>query len=153
MCSSDLWRMIDGDGGGAFHAVIQIGAGLAMRQRTWKRWSVAVVFAAWLPTGPAFAHHGTFMFDSSRDIQVQGTIRSFQWTNPHAWVLLMTTDARGNVQQTAFEADAPAVLARQGLKPNSFQPGDRVKVVAHPRVDGTPGGMIVKITLAGAAAR
>jgi hypothetical protein len=101
----------------------------------------------------AEAHHGTFLFDASRDVTVAGTVKDFQWTNPHSFILLVTEDAKGGEQQTEFEGESPASLIREGLKPTSFKPGDHVVLVAHPRTDGQPGGMFIKVTLASAAGR
>ena len=110
--------------------------------------SLGVLGAALLAPASASAHHGTFIFDSTRDVTVAGTIKDFQWTNPHSFIVLMTADSQGNVLQTEFEGESPAVLTREGLKPTSFRPGDHVLLVTHPRTDGRPGGMFVKVTLA-----
>ena len=37
---------------------------------------------------PAAAHHSFAMFDALKIVQLEGTVKEFQWTNPHAWILL-----------------------------------------------------------------
>ncbi len=110
--------------------------------------TIAAMGAGLLAPVAASAHHGTFLFDSTRDVTVAGTIKDFQWTNPHSFIVLMTADSQGTVRQTEFEGESPSVLTREGLKPTSFRPGDHVLLVTHPRTDGRPGGMFVKVTLA-----
>ena len=34
----------------------------------------------------AFGHHSYAMFDLRQTVTLQGTIRDFQWTNPHSWI-------------------------------------------------------------------
>ena len=43
-------------------------------------------------TGPALAHHAFAMFDTNREVMLDGTVREFQWTNPHTWVQLLVKD-------------------------------------------------------------
>ena len=45
---------------------------------------------------------------------VEGTVKEFQWTNPHAWVIL-TVDQKGQSQRWAIEMSGPNGLVRQGL--------------------------------------
>jgi hypothetical protein len=37
---------------------------------------------------PAAAHHSFAMFDALKIVQLEGTVKEFQWTNPHAWIVL-----------------------------------------------------------------
>jgi hypothetical protein len=41
---------------------------------------------------PAFAHHSYSMFDGTKTVTLEGTVKEFQWVNPHAWILLMVPD-------------------------------------------------------------
>ena len=46
---------------------------------------------------PALAHHSFAMFDQTKLMTLDGTVREFQWTNPHAFIELdVTTDGRSN---------------------------------------------------------
>ena len=45
---------------------------------------------------PAQAHHSFAMFDLQKQVTVSGTVRQFQWTNPHAYIQLVAKDASGN---------------------------------------------------------
>jgi Family of unknown function (DUF6152) len=95
---------------------------------------------------PALAHHSFARFDADRQVTLQGTVREFQWTNPHAWVIL-TVDRKGRAEQWAIEMNGPNGLARQGWRPKTLTPGMPVRLTIHPLRDGTNGGQFVEITL------
>jgi hypothetical protein len=40
--------------------------------------------AAAMHVFPASAHHSFAMFDAERQVTLQGTVKEFQWTSPHA---------------------------------------------------------------------
>jgi len=103
--------------------------------------------AAFVATGgAAFAHHSFAMFDAGKQVTLQGTIKDFQWTNPHSWIKL-TVDKEGEAQQWAIEMGGPDGLARQGWRPKTLTPGMPVSVTIHPLRDGSYGGQFMDITL------
>jgi len=99
--------------------------------------------------GPATAHHAFAMFDTNREVMLDGTVKEFQWTNPHTWVQLLVKDPSGKEVEWAIEGASPNNLARFGWTRNSLKAGDRVQAVVHPMKDGTIGGSLVKITVNG----
>lgn len=99
--------------------------------------------------GPALAHHAFAMFDTNREVLLDGTVKEFQWTNPHTWVQLMVKDPNGKEVEWAIEGSSPNNLARFGWNRNSIKSGDHVQVVVHPLKDGAIGGSLVKITVNG----
>jgi hypothetical protein len=96
---------------------------------------------------PAFAHHSFAMFDAEKALTLEGTVKEFQWTNPHSWIVLMVSNTQGQPEQWAIELGAPAGLARQGWIPKTLTPGMKVKTVVHPLRDGTNGGQYMAVTL------
>ena len=72
---------------------------------------------------PALAHHSFAMFDAQKTMTLEGTVKDFQWTNPHSWILLMVNNAEGRAEQWAIEMGGPAGLARQGWRPKTLTPG------------------------------
>jgi hypothetical protein len=96
---------------------------------------------------PAGAHHSFAMFDQSRQVTLQGTVREFQWTNPHAWIHLEVVRADGGTELWRVELNSPNNLRRQGWRSNVLKPGDTVKLVLNPLKDGTRGGLFVSVTL------
>jgi hypothetical protein len=95
---------------------------------------------------PAVAHHSFAMFDAEKEMTLQGTVKDFQWTNPHAWIML-SVDKQGEPEQWAVEMGGPNNLARQGWQSQTLRPGMPVTLVIHPLRDGTNGGQFVEVTL------
>ena len=96
---------------------------------------------------PALAHHSFAMFDAEKKMTLDGTVKEFQWTNPHSWILMTVSNAQGQAEQWAIEMGGPSGLARQGWVPKTLTPGMKVKTVIHPLRDGTAGGQFMAITL------
>lgn len=40
-----------------------------------------------VPSAPS-AHHSTAMYDTQNPVTISGTVKKFEWTNPHAFVYL-----------------------------------------------------------------
>jgi hypothetical protein len=96
---------------------------------------------------PALAHHSFAMFDGEKKVTLEGTVKDFQWTNPHSWIMLTVVDEAGQPQLWAIEMGGPGGLARQGWAPTTVTPGMKVKTVIHPLKDGANGGQFMAITL------
>ena len=87
------------------------------------------------------------MFDSTRKVDVKGTVKDVQWANPHVW-LEMVVNENGQQKTYDFEGGAVAVLKRFGWTRDLVKPGDTITLTAHPFKDGKPGGSIDFVTLA-----
>ena len=98
---------------------------------------------------PAFAHHSFAMFDNQKDVTLEGTIKEFQWTNPHTWIQVMVKDAAGKEVEWSIEGGSPNSLSRNGWKRTSLKPGDKVVLVTHPLKDGSAGGSLVTVSVDG----
>jgi hypothetical protein len=95
---------------------------------------------------PAFAHHSGAMFDPSKTITVEGTVKEFQYTNPHSWLEVVVLGPDGKDVEWGFEAEGPSSLLRAGIKAKSLLPGDKITVVGHPMRDGRPAGSLMSVT-------
>jgi hypothetical protein len=96
---------------------------------------------------PASAHHSFAMFDGSKTVNLKGTVKQFQWTYPHAWIVMMVDQAKGPPQQWAIELEAPSSLAKRGMLPKTLTPGMKISLLMHPLKDGSPGGSATGLTL------
>lgn len=94
-----------------------------------------------------YAHHSTVEFDYSQSFSVKGTIKEFQWTNPHAWVQVLVPNEAGELIEYGFELGAPIFNARMGWRKNSLKAGDDVMVLFCPNKDGRPRGTLMQIFL------
>jgi len=88
----------------------------------------------------ATAHHSGSEFDLTKRVSTVGTVKSWQWRNPHAWLQVLVPGANGAMQEYGFELGSPNTLFRNGYRKDSWKPGDKVKVYYSPRHDGSPGG-------------
>jgi len=96
---------------------------------------------------PAVGHHSFAMFDAAKLVTLDGTVKEFQWTNPHAWIHLNVPDADGKSVTWAIEMNGPSGIARDGWRPKTLTPGMKIKVIVHPLRDGNPGGQYLHVTL------
>ena len=95
---------------------------------------------------PAYAHHSYAMFDRSQVLSVSGTVKEFNWTNPHSSFAIVAP-SNGSDQVWYFEMGGPETLARQGWKRSTVAPGDKVTVSYNPLRNGGAGGSYVGIVL------
>ena len=108
-------------------------------------------FAALLlsSVGPASAHHSTAMFDASRTVILSGTVREFQWTNPHCWIQINAAAADAHAaREWSIELGSPNTISRGGWRRSTLVPGQRVNMVVNPMRDGSAGAALVSVTLA-----
>ena len=105
-------------------------------------------FAAFAVVAPAAAHHSFAMFDADKTVTLTGTVKEFEWTNPHAWLRVMVQDQTGGKPlQWALEMGSPGQMAGRGWKPESARPGDKVTITLHPLKDGSRGGQLLSAVL------
>lgn len=91
-------------------------------------------------TAPAMAHHSFAMFASDKTVTLTGTVKEFEWTNPHSWLHITVTNDSGASEEWAFEMGSPSMMAARGWKADSVRVGDKVTVTAHPLKDAASHG-------------
>jgi hypothetical protein len=112
-----------------------------------KALGVALVAAVGSIT-PALAHHSFSMFDADKTVTMTGTVKQFEWSNPHSWLRVMVEDqSTGKAVQWMFEMGSPVQQERVGWTRDSLKPGDQVTVTMHPLKDGSRGGGLLTATL------
>jgi hypothetical protein len=105
------------------------------------------VAAAVIAAGGAGAHHSTAMFDMQKSVTLNGTIKEFQWTNPHTWIVFDVPNSAGGVDEYGIEGMSPNYLARNGWDKHTLSSGEKVELVLHPLKDGRKGGFNVSVKL------
>ncbi len=99
--------------------------------------------------GAAYAHHGfVSWFDMSRSTTVKGTVTSFDWTNPHAYIYLDVKDEKGATEKWSIELGAIAMLSRAGWRRDTLKPGDEITAIGNRAKDGKPIMHLAKILFA-----
>jgi len=96
----------------------------------------------------AEAHHSMAMFDATKTTTLIGTVREFQWTNPHAYIQLMVQQPNGSTQEWSLEMGAPMYLYANGWRPGTLKPGQQIKVRINPLRSGAAGGVVIDATTA-----
>src|SRR5262249_40619451 len=95
--------------------------------------------------GSALAHHSGAMFEPERTITLSGTVKEFEYTNPHSWLWVVVPGADGTETLWGIESEGPSTLLRAGIKKTSLKPGDHVTVRCRPLRDGRPAGAWVTV--------
>ena len=109
-------------------------------------WAAAAALS--LSGGAASGHHSFAMFDQTRDVTVTGTVKQFQWTNPHAYIQLIAKDSSGRDVEWSMEMGAPMYLYARGWRPSSLRAGMQVTVTLNPLRNGRPGGVVRDVVTA-----
>ena len=109
--------------------------------------AVCLCATALLMPSLASAHHSFAMFDAEKTITLTGTVKEFEWTNPHMWLYVMAPDASGKVVEYPLEMQGPGQSVKNGWKQDSVKPGDKVTVDIHPLRTGARGGQLLSVTL------
>ena len=110
-------------------------------------WAAAALCAGSLAVaGPALAHHSTAMFDMEKEVNLAGTVKDFQWTQPHTWIVFAVPNASGGSDEYGIEGMSPSYLGRNGWDKHTLKPGDKVTLTIHPLKDGRKGGFDSSIT-------
>jgi len=108
----------------------------------------AVTGVVALVAGTAQAHHSFAMFDMTKEVTVSGTVKEFQWTNPHAYIQLVAKDEQGRDVEWSMEMGAPMYLYARGWRPSSLKAGMQVRVTLNPLRNGRPGGVVRDVVTA-----
>jgi len=109
----------------------------------------AYLAAVLMVLGPAsWAHHSYAMFDPTKVITIDGVVKLWEMTNPHAYLWVYVINAQQKYDLYGFEAPGPQELMRHGWDRTTVSPGDKVRVTFAPLKDGRLGGNLKTIVLA-----
>ena len=70
----------------------------------------AIGLSGLMGTTPAMAHHSLAMFDMSKSVRLEGTVKRFDWTNPHSWIFLEVAGPEATTEQWTIELPRPVLL-------------------------------------------
>jgi len=90
------------------------------------------------------AHHSPAMFDGTKQLTLTGTVRKFQWTNPHSYIQLVVKAENGTEQEWSLEMGANVYLYNLGWRPSTVKAGDTLTATVVPLRSGKPGGLLVE---------
>ena len=104
-----------------------------------------VVLACSAASTRTWAHHSFAMFDQHKTTVVSGTVREFQWTNPHVWIQLLVPNPAGGTKEWSIECTSVNFMVRRGWHHDTLKPGDKVTLSIRPLRDGEPGGSFLAV--------
>ena len=96
---------------------------------------------------PLSAHHGQATYDETKLATIMGTVSSFEFSNPHAMLVLEVKDDKGNIQKWIGEGTSPNMLVREGWNRKTIKPGDQITATGHPARNGMYSMRIERIVL------
>ena len=100
----------------------------------------ALAVCGWLLMGGApTAHHSTAMYDSQNPVTVTGTVKKFEWTNPHAFVYIEVKDPKtGTIVEWECEMMSLNHLRAYGWTSKTVKAGDTISATGAPARSGAP---------------
>ena len=95
---------------------------------------------------PALAHHSHAMYDISKWIVLEGTVKRVVLIAPHSIVYLDVKGDSGETATWALEATAPAGILANGVKREDVRAGDTITARCHQLRDGANGCLLGFVT-------
>jgi len=86
--------------------------------------ALSLLLSSTLDAHPSFSAQ----YDSSKPVEMRGTVTKVEWTNPHARVYIDVRDDKGQTANWNFEMASPNILVRNGWKQNTVKIGDQITV-------------------------
>ena len=85
---------------------------------------------------PAWAHHSQSMFDTSKEILIEGKVARFDWVNPHMYLVVETVGPDGKPALVEGEGLGITQALVDGLDRDALKPGTPVVMRANPNRGG-----------------
>jgi hypothetical protein len=95
----------------------------------------------------AAAHHSFAIFDHSQTYTLKGTVREFQWTNPHGYIDLAVSEGPEGIDEFTIELTSINMLRRAGWRSTDLKAGDQVTAIVAPLLNGDKGGLLLELNV------
>jgi hypothetical protein len=90
---------------------------------------MASMIVVLLAASNAAAHHSfSPHFDSTRRIQISGTVKAYEARNPHSYLHINAVDENGRTREYVCESHGVTQLTRIGISPQLFKAGTKLSV-------------------------
>ena len=102
----------------------------------------------WFAAFPASAHHSLSPYVMSSYRTIDGTVKNFEFANPHARLALLVPGAYGSSTLWDFEGGSIGRLTSGGFTKDTIHVGDKLTVSYSPRRNNSIGGFFLAVTTA-----
>ncbi len=113
--------------------------------------AVALFGCLMAATSSLQAHHSLAgVYDMKKETNVEGTVASIKFSNPHGSLTLTVKNADGTSTDWVMTLGSATALAQRGIGrtgANALHPGDNIKVMFLPAKDGSPLGFLKTVTM------
>jgi hypothetical protein len=92
------------------------------------------------PTEPGQDVIDVIVRKSKDAVAHEGTVVEYNWENPHSHIIVKVAPGAADpatVGTWDIEGGATSFMGRQGWNRATYEPGDHIKVLAHPMKDGS----------------
>jgi hypothetical protein len=89
-----------------------------------------------ISAAPTLAHHGGSAYDTSKTTTLTGTVKTFDFIQPHPIIGLDVKDESGNLVNWSIEMTSPNHLVRYGWNGHKLKPGDQITVTGNAAKNG-----------------
>jgi hypothetical protein len=94
-----------------------------------QRWALFVAAVITVGGTATDAHHSiSTVYDSSRQVSIEGIVAEFQLVDPHPFLFIDAKGRTGEAQRWQLEMDNRRELVSIGVTASTFKPGDLVVV-------------------------
>jgi len=90
-------------------------------------------------------HHGTSQYEMDTEVSLTGTVKEWTFENPHSWLWLNVTAAKGNVEEWSIESAPPTYLSRQGWSAATLKAGEKITILMSPLRRETRRGILLEV--------
>jgi hypothetical protein len=111
-----------------------------------KALSLLSVIGLVIAAGPVAAHHSFALFDMNKTVSLEGTVKAFEWSNPHTWITLAVANEQNTTEDWLVELPSAGTLARDGWNKNYIKAGEKLILRVNPLKDGRKGGSLQSFT-------
>ncbi len=102
-----------------------------------RAWIAAATVLAVTAGSRLLGHHAfSAEFDASAPVTLRGPVTKVEWINPHAWIHIDVTTAKGTHEAWMVEGGTPNTLQRVGITRDSIKIGTVIVVAGFKAKDG-----------------
>ena len=100
--------------------------------------AVLVGLGVLITTTPLSAHHSTTMYNMGNPSTVTGTVKRFEWTNPHAYIYLEVKGDDGKMVEWEIEMMSLNHLRSYGWVRDTVKAGEQISCTGGRAKNGAP---------------